>query len=50
MRTIQDARKALKTVGFEILHDEDLAERTFTSPLFPQLFGMSGLPTTNLQA
>lgn len=27
MRTIQNARNALKTVGFEIQHDEDLAER-----------------------
>ena len=27
MRTIADARKALKSVGFEILHEEDLADR-----------------------
>lgn len=27
MRNIQNARNALKTVGFEILHDEDLADR-----------------------
>lgn len=27
MRTISDARKALKSVGFEILHEEDLADR-----------------------
>ena len=27
MRTIAAARKALKTVGFELLHEEDLAER-----------------------
>lgn len=27
MRTIENARNALKTVGYEILYDEDLAER-----------------------
>ncbi len=27
MRTIQNARDALNTVGFEVLHDEDLADR-----------------------
>lgn len=27
MRNIESARKALKTVGFEILYEEDLAER-----------------------
>lgn len=27
MRTIKDARKALKSVGFETMHDEDLADR-----------------------
>lgn len=27
MRNIQNARDALKTVGFEVLHDEDLADR-----------------------
>ena len=27
MRTIKAARQALKNVGFEIIHDEDLAER-----------------------
>ena len=27
MRTIEDARKALNTVGFEVLYEEDLAER-----------------------
>lgn len=27
MRTIKDARDAMHSVGFEILHDEDLAER-----------------------
>lgn len=27
MRKIEDARSALKTVGFEVLHDEDLADR-----------------------
>jgi sterol 24-C-methyltransferase len=27
MRTIRDARKALKTVGFDVLSDEDLADR-----------------------
>jgi hypothetical protein len=27
MRKIEDARKALKTVGFDILYEEDLAER-----------------------
>lgn len=27
MRNIENARSALNTVGFEMLHDEDLAER-----------------------
>jgi sterol 24-C-methyltransferase len=27
MRNIHAARKALKSVGFEILHEEDLADR-----------------------
>lgn len=27
MRTLHDARKALKAVGFEIVHEEDLAAR-----------------------
>lgn len=27
MRTIADARKALKSVGFDILYEEDLADR-----------------------
>jgi sterol 24-C-methyltransferase len=27
MRTIADARKAIKSVGFNIIHEEDLADR-----------------------
>jgi hypothetical protein len=27
MRTIENARQAMKKVGFEILYEEDLAER-----------------------
>jgi sterol 24-C-methyltransferase len=27
MRTMEAARKAIKTVGFEIVHEEDLADR-----------------------
>lgn len=27
MRNIENARNALKSVGFEVLHDEDLADR-----------------------
>jgi len=27
MRTFEAARKAIKSVGFEVLHEEDLAER-----------------------
>lgn len=27
MRTLHEARKALKAVGFEIMHEEDLADR-----------------------
>ena len=33
MRNIESVRKALKTVGFNILYEEDLAEREF-SPLW----------------
>jgi hypothetical protein len=31
MRTIADARKALKSVGFNIIHEEDLADREWES-------------------
>lgn len=43
MRTIKDARKALETVGFEIQHDEDLAERpdTIVSMLIAMLAALT---------
>lgn len=39
MRTIVQARSALKTVGFEILHEEDLAARDDRIPWFYPLRG-----------
>ncbi|KAI0070904.1 delta-sterol C-methyltransferase [Panus rudis PR-1116 ss-1] len=39
MRSIQKARNALKTVGFEILHEEDLAERPDEIPWYYPLEG-----------
>ncbi|KAF8708201.1 DEAD protein, partial [Rhizoctonia solani] len=39
MRTIKQAREALKTVGFEILHEEDLADRPDPIPWYYPLEG-----------
>lgn len=39
MRTRKDARKALVTVGFDILHEEDLAERPDPIPWYYPLEG-----------
>ena len=39
MRSISKAREALKTVGFEILHEEDLAEREDDIPWYYPLEG-----------
>jgi len=39
MRTTAEAREALKTVGFEILHEEDLAERPDPIPWYYPLEG-----------
>lgn len=39
MRTLHDARKALKTVGFEITHEEDLAARPDVVPWYYPLEG-----------
>ncbi|KAG8750920.1 Delta(24)-sterol C-methyltransferase, partial [Ceratobasidium sp. 423] len=39
MRTIQQARQALKNVGFEILHEEDLAARPDEIPWYYPLEG-----------
>jgi sterol 24-C-methyltransferase len=39
MRTLHAARKALKTVGFEILHEEDLAARPDAVPWYYPLEG-----------
>ncbi|GAA94561.1 uncharacterized protein L969DRAFT_61402 [Mixia osmundae IAM 14324] len=39
MRTIAKARQALQTVGFEILHDEDLAEKNDRVPWYYPLEG-----------
>jgi sterol 24-C-methyltransferase len=35
MRTLHEARKALKAVGFEIMHEEDLADRELIHPIPP---------------
>jgi len=39
MRKIDNARQALKTVGFEIEHEEDLADRTDDVPWYYPLEG-----------
>ncbi|WOO79713.1 Sterol 24-C-methyltransferase erg6 [Vanrija pseudolonga] len=39
MRTLHDARKALKAVGFEIVHEEDLAARPDPVPWYYPLEG-----------
>lgn len=39
MRTIENARNALKTVGFEMVHDEDLADRGDEIPWYYPLEG-----------
>lgn len=39
MRSIQNARNALKTVGFEILHEEDLADRGDKIPWYYPIAG-----------
>ena len=39
MRTTADARKALHAVGFEVLHEEDLAERPDPVPWYYPLEG-----------
>jgi len=39
MRTLHDARKALKAVGFEIVHEEDLADRGDEVPWYYPLEG-----------
>ncbi|ORY23039.1 S-adenosyl-L-methionine-dependent methyltransferase [Naematelia encephala] len=39
MRTLTDARKALQAVGFEILHEEDLADRQDVVPWYYPLEG-----------
>lgn len=39
MRNIAAARQALKTVGFEILHEEDLADRGDKIPWYYPLEG-----------
>lgn len=39
MRTLHDARKALTTVGFDIVHEEDLAARNDDVPWYYPLEG-----------
>jgi sterol 24-C-methyltransferase len=42
MRSYEAARKAIKSIGFEIMHEEDLADRddkvTWYSPLEGNIF------------